>query len=157
MYALLNWQHKTKAKSPNHCNMSKQLTCVCVRERCHKLQVLLHQSSLVHHSGTGGRHKGHGGSWATRCFSSEKGQTGVSCTHLGVISCTPRNMHPFILLPTIVLLNGCYFNILTPNADAPHYRRTVMTSFKAACDHHFFTAYNWKWIFNENSNVKKAS
>lgn len=118
----------------------KQLTCVCVCERCHKLQVLLHKCSLVHYRGTGGRHKGHGGTWGRRCFWSEKGQTWVCCTDLRGISWTPKKI-PKIkmsLLRTLVLLNGCYSDILLANTNMSHYRRTVMTSFADAGDHIFF-------------------
>lgn len=54
-----------------HFNTTKQLTRVCVCECCHELQVLLHECGLVHHSGTGGRHKGHGGTWGRRSFRSD--------------------------------------------------------------------------------------
>lgn len=136
MHALLNRKHKTNAKTHNNFNMSKQLTCVCVCERCHELQVLLHKSSLVHHSGTGGRHKGHGGSWGRRCFWSKKGADG-SQLHWSQYDLMPPGKYASIYFTSNNCVAKCYFNILTPNADVPRYRRTVMTSFNAAGDHKF--------------------
>lgn len=44
-------------------NVIYELTCVGICERCHKLQVFLHQCGLVDHSGARSGHKGHGGGW----------------------------------------------------------------------------------------------
>lgn len=142
-------------------DMNKQLTCVCVCECCHKLQVLLHKCSLVHHSGTRGRHKGHGGSRARRCFKSEKGQTGVCCTGISVISCVQMKLYlKKIFFYFEHLFNGCYFDALTANINMPHYRRIVMTSFKDAGVNFFLKSYrlgDWKWTYRENSNLIKTS
>lgn len=88
----------------NYFKIKKQLTRICVCERCHKLQVLLHKCSLVHYRGTGGRHRGHGCTWDRRRFGSEKRQTDVCCTDLKVFSCTPNNS---IVNNIFSYLNAC--------------------------------------------------